>query len=586
MEAGKTVRRGKVRAATGRPRGFVVVNPLRAVWWLFTNVRFAIVLLAILSAASLVGVVVPQVPANMRGDVVAEGAWLKVQENRFGGLTQPMDRLGLFDVFHARWFAILLMLTTLSTAAYVVSRAPGIWRTVTRPRKRVPDRYLQMAPHRLYLPYALDVGRLEAVLRRARYRVERWEEGGAVYLFGDRFQWAQLGTLLTHAAVIVFILSAVISRMDSFSAPLFLSEGATAPVLPAAGPRQMQLELANASASFTPEGRPLDYRSEMVIYERGEEVKRCESTVNSPCAYGGFRFYQSAYFGYGAAVEVRDMSTGNAVYVETLALSDTWPSPHVVIKGSDGAVLVDDSLVLTDNLELGGVTYTGSLLELPGGRTLTVGLRVKGKDESLAVFEPGEGPDVARLLLKEGETAQSGGLTVSYVRAGRVPAALVPDFPLPASLGQGPTGQVFLQMSNVFYGTGRASEGMVREVGGGDGPPRLTISGLGPRATVLEPGESVVADGLEYRFEGQREFSGITAKRDRSDTFVWVGAGLTVLGLMMTFWVPRRRLWAKITESGTWLAGQAASHARYGAELRQVAREAGASGLERTDDDD
>ncbi len=586
LEAGKAVRGGRRLSIAGWSRGLGLWAPFGAVWWLFTNVRFAIVLLALLSLASFLGVVLPQVPANMRGDAVAEAAWLKAQEGRYGFLTQPMRHVGLFDVFHSEWFVMLLAVTTASTAAYVISRAPGIWRTVTRPRKRVPDRYFSMAPSRLFVPERLDAGRLEAVLRRSRYRVERNEEESAVYLFADRFQWAQLGTLFTHAAVIVFILSAVVSRMDAFSAPLLLAEGGTEPVLPPGESRQMQVELVDARASFTPQGRPVDYRSEIAVYEGGELVKRCHSTVNSPCAYRGFRFYQSAYFGFGAAVQVRDLSTGNAIYLETLALTDTWPSPRIVVRDARGAVLLDRNLVLTDNLDLEGVSYTGTLVQLPDGRTLTVGLRVKGSDQKLAVFEPGQRPDAIRLLLAEGETRESGGLTITYAGLTDIPASLVPDFPLPPSAGAGPNGPAFLQMSNVVYGTARASEGSSGAALAANGPPVLTISGVGPRSLALEPGQTAVVDGLEYTFEGQREFSGITAKRDRSDTLVWVGAGLTVLGLMVTFWVPRRRLWVKITEVGSWFAGQAASHARYREEMRELASRAGATTVETTDEDD
>jgi hypothetical protein len=37
----------------GWSRSFGLLNPLRAVWWLFTNVRFAVVLLAVLCAVRL-----------------------------------------------------------------------------------------------------------------------------------------------------------------------------------------------------------------------------------------------------------------------------------------------------------------------------------------------------------------------------------------------------------------------------------------------------------------------------------------------------------------------------------------------------
>jgi cytochrome c biogenesis protein len=251
-----------------------------------------------------------------------------------------MDTLGLFDIFHQQWFSVLLAVTVVSTGAYVVSRFPGVWAAITRPRKRVPDRYFDLAPHRLHVATAIDPSALTAALRRARYKVEARTEGEATFLFADRFQFAQLGTLLTHAAVIVFILAAVVSRVDAFSAQLFLAEGGTLPVFADASPQQMQVQLVNAHAEFAPDGQPLDYRSDIAVYRGGEEVLRCSSTVNTPCSYDGYRFFQVAYFGFGAELAVRDVATGNVVYRETLPLAMRSPAAHLRV-GDGSRTLLD-----------------------------------------------------------------------------------------------------------------------------------------------------------------------------------------------------------------------------------------------------
>lgn len=566
------------------------INPLKAVWWLFTNVRFAILLLVLLVLVSLLGVLIPQVPSNFRGDETSTRMWIKTtQEDDFGVLTDPMDTVGLFDVFHQQWFALLLAVTVASTGAYVVSRFPGVWRAVTKPRKRVPDRYLEMAPHRFQAEGAIDIERLDGALRAKRYRVERTVEGNATYIFADRFQWAQFGTLLTHAAIIVFILSAVVSRIDAFSSPLFLAEGGTLPVFPVKDPNQMQVELVNSYAQFAADGQPLDYRADLVVYKRGEEVSRCSSTVNTPCKYEGYRFYQAAYFGYGAEVEVLDIATSNVVYHETLALTEQVPSPRLVIKQS-GETVIDDTVLLTDSVDTGDVAYRAALLTLPDGTPLTLWQPVDGGD--LLVFEPGG--DV-RTSITVGATFESGDLSIAYSGTENVPASVIDDFPLPESAGQGTTGPALLELTNTVYGTSRTSEGDRNEAPVATGePPELTIAGLDTQPVTLAPGQTYEADGLRYTFVGQREFAGIDVRRDRSDMLVWLGAAFTVVGLMITFWVPRRRLWAKIAprqpdaETG-WLrlamAGQAPGHADFTHELRQLARQAGAE-TERTDDDD
>jgi cytochrome c biogenesis protein ResB len=577
---------GRAAVPRGWSRTFRPLNPLRAVWWLFANLRFAVILLVVLCAISLLGVLLPQKPLAVRAGALPESEWLDKQEGRFGFLTDPLDTAGLFDVFHARWFAILLVLTAIASGVYVVSRVPSVWRTITKPRKRVPDRYFQMAPNRVEVAGSLDADQLEEALRRTRYRVERVEEDGAIHMFADRFAWAHAGTLLTHAAVIVFILAAIAGKIDAFSSPLFLGEGSTLPVFPVRDANQMQVELRDAGGRFSSDGQALDYRSEMVIYRRGEEVKRCTSTVNTPCSYDGYKFYQSAYFGFGAAVEVKDLATENTIYRETLALMDTVQSPHVVISDGDGATLLDQTLVLTDELNGSDFKYRGTLVRLPSGRLLSIGLQTPDDgNERLAVLEPGEGRELIQLSLAEGETSESGGLTVTYDRTDEVPYAQVLDVPLPPGAdAQGMTSPA-LQLSNVVYGTDRTSEGTMTGEPTPAGPPVLTISGLKATAVALRPGESVDVGGYRYSFLGQREFAGITVKRDRSDMLVWAGALLIVSGVVITFWVPRRRFWARIAASRASLAGQAPAHARYTRELRRLAAAAGAKAEVTANDD-
>ena len=114
----------------------------------------------------------------------------------------------------------------------------------------------------------------------------------------------------------------------------------------------------------------------------------------------------------------------------------------------------------------------------------------------------------------------------------------------------------------------------------------MTLVGLRPQAVILPAGESVSIDRYEYSFLGQREFAGIHVRRNRSDYLVWAGAALMLIGVVVTFWVPRRRLWAKITATRTLLAGEAPNHANYARELKQMARQAGASVPEEAEDDD
>src|SRR3990172_7635664 len=117
---------------------------------------------------------------------------------------------------------------------------------------------------------------------------------------------------------------------------------------------------------------------------------------------------------------------------------------------------------------------------------------------------------------------RAGGLEVAYEELVAVPAEFVSDLPLPpdsepdSAIADG-SRSVLLEMSNVVYGTGTASEGTAVEAAASAGPPALTIVGLRPQALTLRQGEKAEVGGFEYSFLGQREFAGIQVKRDRSD---------------------------------------------------------------------
>jgi cytochrome c biogenesis protein ResB len=551
-------------------------NPLSAVWRILTNVRWAIALIAFLALTSLLGVLLPQIPDGVRGDSAAVSLWLDGQRGTYGAFTDVIHRLGLFDVFHARWFAVSLGLLVASLVACTVNRFPSIWRSIRRPQRRIPDAYFEEAPRRASFTTPSDAAALEGVLRRYHYRVERRQEGQTTYLFADRFSWARLGTSLSHLALILFIVGALVSRLTGFSQSLFLAEGASASVGDSADADQMQVQVIDAVGRFSEQGQPLDYRTEMALLQGGQEVKQCTSSINGPCTYHGYRFHQAAYFGFGAELQVRDLASGNVVYREVLALADTMPGPHVVIRDGDGRVLLDETLVLTDLIE----SVYGTTLAIPDdGRLVWIGAKPDqgGHDWQMVVYELGESPDPARLALALGEKGSSGGLEFEFVALSSLPAAFESEFPLPPALTGGlDRGSVLLQMRDAVYGTEEASpQEAVSVLPAAVGPPTLVMVGVGAGVVSLAAGESSVLGDYEYTFLGQREFAGIQVKRDRSDNLIWAGAGLLLLGLGITFYVPRRRLWAKITDGRTYLAGAAGYRGNFRREMARLGAEAG-----------
>jgi cytochrome c biogenesis protein ResB len=562
--------------------GRSLTGPLRALWWLLQGPRWAAAVTAVLALLALIGVLLPQLPFWARGDAAAEAAWLAQQRQRLGPAADWLWRLGLLDVFHAPWFAAALGLLVASTAAYVAGRLPGIWASVVRPRLRVPDSYFDTAPHRLQAAGAVEVAALERALRRSLYRVARFQEGATTYLFADRFPWAAFGTLLGHGAVVLFVLAAAVGRADSFDTAFLVPEGQARPVLPTvASPRQMLVRVEDTIGRFDEGGTPLEFRSQLVIYRQGEEVKRCQVTVNSPCSYGGYRFFQAAYFGYGAEVQVRDRRTGDVLYRETLALEFQRPAPYLRARDATGNVLLEGTVPVGEpvRLDLGQGPTDVSLASLSvGGRSFLLGLwgADRGRPQLALAPEGGGGP----VLLDVGQRAQAAGLEWELTRVDQVPAALVPALPLPP----GRQGALLL-MTNVAYGTANAADGGRVPLAGRPGAPVLFLLGPADRPLALAQGESAQVGDYEYTFLGQREFAGIQVRRDRSDTLVWAATGLLMAGLVLALWLPRRRLWARIGPGGTALAAQGWPEVGLERELAGLLARAGAPGRPEGGDD-
>ena len=542
-------------------RGLDLVLPA---WRLLTSLRFALALISFLALAGLVSVVLPQIPAVMRDSPAAVAAWLEFQRGRFGPLTEPMYRLGLFNVFEARWFLGALATLAISICAYGISRVPSLWRSVVRPPERVPDVFFDRAANRVAFATAevttMDgaSSRLEALLRRRRFQVRAFQEGEATYLFADRFSWAQLGSFVSHLALIVFLAGGLVSRCGGYTNALFIAEGTTSPVFAVSHPDQMQVEVVDAVGRFDESGMPSDYRTELAVYQGGQEVARGVSTVNHPLSYAGYRFHQAGYFGEGAALRVRDASTGNTLYRETRALEELLPAPAIAVRDAEGKVLLNDTIVPTEQIE--GVW--GTPIAVPGsGRDFWVGVR-QDQTESWQMVVFGL-DDEARLLVPAGQSREAGGLHFALREVTGLPAATTPSSATPGIPGADERSLVVMSESP-------------------DGASYLTVRGaVDGYALTLYADEPVRIGDRDYLFEGRREFAGIEVRRDPGANFIWVAAGLLLVGLLMTFYVPRLRLWARVRSDETVVAGPAERSGAFQSEAKRLMRELGVTESER-----
>jgi cytochrome c biogenesis protein ResB len=537
----------RAETAGARARPLRTADLVVLLWRLLASAQLAVALLGLLALAGLVAVLLPQVPAAIRGSAPAVDVWLAGQEGKFGPFTEPVYRLGLFTVVTSWWFLTALGLLAVSVCVYAADRCAAVWRNVTRPREAVPDSFFERAANHAVFAGA-PAKAVEAALARRRFEVRRTVEGETTYLFADRFAWAQLGSLVTHLAVVLFLAGGLISHFGGYTNALLIAEGTASPVFPVSDPDQMQVEVVDAVGAFDESGSALDYRSELVIYRGGEEVARGVATVNDPLTYDGYRFHQAGYLGEGAALRVRDAATGNALYREVLPLQDLVPAPVVTVRDASGAVLLDDAIVPTDFIE----GAQGTLLSVPGSaREFWVGVSEREEGAWELIVYDRDDPD-ARFVIPAGATREAVGLSWTFHDVDGLPSTLESGVP------------------------GDSARSLVMLAQDEAGAPYLTL--LGPvdgRALTLYAERPVRIDGREYVFEGRREFAGIEVRRDPGVNFIWAAAGLLLAGLLVTFYVPRLRLWVRVRPDETALAAPAERAGVFQSEVTRLARELG-----------
>ena len=247
-----------------------------------------------------------------------------------------------------------------------------------------------------------------------------------------------------------------------------------------------------------------------------------------------------------------------------------------------------------------------AVLPLPDGGQLVVGFRDARTGETFFYYSlervqdrgqlaPGEQVTVGGLTLiydgpqaesppqgslEVGETRAVGAVDITWLGAESVFYSVLPDIPgadgdallALERFGQARTAAIFDAQGgeDVQLAVGATNQS---SAGGQVGRPSRMVLGLGGDTGRIElnEGQEIVQSGFRYRYAGPREFTGLNVRRDPGGIAFWVGIGLGLLGMSLTFFMPRRRLWARISDGRVQLAGQAGHGVDYTSELERIA---------------
>ncbi len=322
-----------------------LVGWARWAWRRLTAMRTAVVLLILLASASVPGSLLPQ-----RG-VASDPSAVPNFYREHPELAPWLDRLSLFDVYSAPWFAAIYVLLLTSMTGCVVPRCARLWCEVRSAPPAAPRR---LSKEDGYARGEVDevADALEAAvrhLRRRRFRVVR--HGDEVR--AEKGQVRELGNLAFHLSLLVLLVGVAGGRLFGYEGRVAMVEGSTfanvassydaltpAPWADLAALEPLELKLEDFVAEFETEGprfgEPRGFDATISYRSAAEGQGSYTVRPNRPLDIGGTKFFLTGH-GYAPELTVRD---GNG---DVAASGPTIFLPMDQTFTSDGVVKVPDA---------------------------------------------------------------------------------------------------------------------------------------------------------------------------------------------------------------------------------------------------
>lgn len=338
------------------------------------SMNLAITLLVVVAIASIIGTVLQQNVPYQDYIIKFGPFWFEVYK-----------ALGLYDVYAAGWFLLILGFLLVSTGVCVYRNSPGMLRDMRSYRENITERSLHAFHNTAAWTLPSSPGALTEVigahLGSFGYRLRIKPNGAATLLAAMKGGANRLGYIFTHVAIVIICIGGLldgnlplkfaemtgkirtetrllpasevpeISRLgtdnSSFRGLVSIPEGSVARHVDI-GIRDgyllqelpFSVELKDFRIEHYPGGQPKSFESDLVIYDR-ELAQPLQSTisVNHPLIYKGYSIYQANFGDGGSQLDIRAWLLAN-------------PSSPLAISGNVSKSRVLDSPAGPMTLEL------------------------------------------------------------------------------------------------------------------------------------------------------------------------------------------------------------------------------------------
>ncbi|HYP51729.1 MAG TPA: cytochrome c biogenesis protein ResB, partial [Pyrinomonadaceae bacterium] len=300
----------KTEAQTSAPkaktRGKPIINRILDG---LSSVRFGVVLLIILTLLSIVGMLVVQ--QNVQGF------------DRFYANMTPAEKLvygklGFFDIYHAWYFNLLLLVLSLNIVLASIDRFPTAWNYIVKPKLEATRAYLLNQNFNARIETS-EKSEVERVFRKHGFKPRvTTKENGRTVIFGQKNVWNRLGAYVVHVALLTLFLGHFVALQTGFDADVRMTPGESMNQIqliqynldkPARAPvplpftlfcTDIEQKLIDRDGSIEI-SNTMDWATRMRISDPAYGERDVTVSLNQPYTYRGFRFFQASAITQGSA---------------------------------------------------------------------------------------------------------------------------------------------------------------------------------------------------------------------------------------------------------------------------------------------
>lgn len=477
------------RGAKAAPADIGPVGMLRWAWRQLTTMRVALILLLILALAAIPGSLLPQRiqdPARVNSFIEDAGRWGEI-----------LDTVQLFDVYSSFWFSAVYILLMVSLVGCVLPRTSQHWKSMRADPPKAPRRLTRMPGYRTFARAADEdarafLDRAQGRLQKLGYRTVRKDD----HVAAERGYLRETGNLIFHAALLALVITMAIGSLFGYSGQRVLVEGDTFTN------SLVSYDSFEAGTYFDPD-RLDDYRLRLNSFR---------SSFDDQAA--GSQFGQPRSFDADVTVFHDGQESRHHLQVN-----------QPIRVGGSGVYLTGNGYapVLTLHDANGNLTFSGPV-----------------------VFLPQDGVYSSRGVLKVPDANPD---QLGFVGILLPTAALNDDDELVSEFAE--LRNPYLVMS-AYRGDLGLDDGTPQSVYELDADDMVAISDAAgsPITLRLAPGETAeLPDGLgSVTFEGVQTFIAVDIRHDPTQGFMLVFSVLLMLGLGLSLFVARRRVWVRVQD--------------------------------------